>query len=267
MSLSRHARNWEDLGALDPLWAILSYPENRFGKGDVESFFRSGDREIDKLIREARQLGYPQRFDAVLEFGCGVGRLAPALARQFQTYDGVDIAASMIAGAERYHAHLTTCRFIVNREDNLRIFSDGRFDLIYTNNVLQHLPSRTLIWTYLREFARVIRPGGLIVFQLPDHLSFAKQLQPRRRLYPFFRSVGFSERFIYRRLGMAPMSTTFVPEREVVPFLTGLGGRILEVQCNLGRPGDDAADDPAQLPGENRMYFVTKQEKRDDPGG
>ncbi|MGH7862319.1 MAG: class I SAM-dependent methyltransferase, partial [Candidatus Dormibacteraceae bacterium] len=239
MSLSRHAQNWEDLGAVDPLWAILSYPENRFGKGDVESFFRSGDREIDRVMRTAERLGYPRERDSVLDFGCGVGRLAPALATRFQTYYGVDIAASMIAGAERYHARLANCHFIVNREDNLRRFDDGQLDLVYTNNVLQHLPSRTLIRSYLREFARVIRPGGLIVFQLPDHLSFGKRLQPRRRLYPIFRSVGFSEQFIYRRLGIAPMSTTFVPEREVAPFLTGLGGRILHVQRHLGRPGDD----------------------------
>ncbi|MGH7862288.1 MAG: class I SAM-dependent methyltransferase, partial [Candidatus Dormibacteraceae bacterium] len=73
MSLSRHARDWEDLGAVDPLWAILSYPENRFGKGDVESFFHSGEREIDQLMRAARRLGYPRQLGSVLDFGYGVG--------------------------------------------------------------------------------------------------------------------------------------------------------------------------------------------------
>ncbi|MGH2461508.1 MAG: hypothetical protein ACRDIY_21850 [Chloroflexota bacterium] len=58
------------------------------------------------------------------------------------------------------------------------------------------------------------------------------------------------------------MSTTSVPEREVTPFLTVLGGRILEVRRHLGRPGEDDADlgDRTQPPGENRMYFVTRQE-------
>lgn len=38
MSLSRHARDWEDLGTVDPLWAILSFPEDRFGKWDARAF-------------------------------------------------------------------------------------------------------------------------------------------------------------------------------------------------------------------------------------
>lgn len=268
MSLSRHTRDWEDLGTVDPLWAILTYPENRFGRGDVASFFRSGEREVEQVLQRTRELGYPRRCSSVLDFGCGVGRLAPALASRFGSYHGVDIAASMIAGAERYHEGLANCHFVVNREDNLRIYGDDEFDLIYTNNVLQHLPSRALIRSYLREFLRLVRPDGILVFQLPDHLSIGKRLQPGRRLYPIFRGLGFGEQVIYRRLGIAPMSTTFVPEREIVPFLSGLGGRILYVQRHLGRPGsdDDETGEPSRPPGENRLYFVTRSGHRDVSG-
>lgn len=77
------------------------------------------------MMRTAQRLGYPQELGSALDFGCGVGRLAPALAKRFQTYYGVDIAASMIDGAQRYHDHLTSCYFIVNREDNLRILGPG----------------------------------------------------------------------------------------------------------------------------------------------
>jgi hypothetical protein len=42
VSLSRHKREWEDLGAVDPLWAILSDNQKKFGRWDLEEFFQTG---------------------------------------------------------------------------------------------------------------------------------------------------------------------------------------------------------------------------------
>ena len=43
---------------------------------------------------------------------------------------------------------------------------DRSIDFVYSSIVLQHIP-RPYSLAYLREFCRVIRPGGLIVFQIP----------------------------------------------------------------------------------------------------
>jgi hypothetical protein len=48
-SLRRHQRDWEDLGDLDPYWAILASPERRFVRWDLDEFFRSGEVEIGQL--------------------------------------------------------------------------------------------------------------------------------------------------------------------------------------------------------------------------
>ncbi|HZI58619.1 MAG TPA: hypothetical protein VFF39_17695 [Verrucomicrobiae bacterium] len=37
-----HARDWEEMAAIDPLWAILSAPEKRFGSWDIDEFLRTG---------------------------------------------------------------------------------------------------------------------------------------------------------------------------------------------------------------------------------
>jgi ubiquinone/menaquinone biosynthesis C-methylase UbiE len=47
------------------------------------------------------------------------------------------------------------------------MFEEGQFDLVYSSLVLQHLPPASAR-AYLREFARVVRPGGAIVVQVAD---------------------------------------------------------------------------------------------------
>jgi SAM-dependent methyltransferase len=49
------------------------------------------------------------------------------------------------------------------------LFHDDFFDFIYTNIVLQHMrPEYSK--AYLKEFLRVLSPGGLLVFQLPTEM-------------------------------------------------------------------------------------------------
>ena len=41
-----------------------------------------------------------------------------------------------------------------------------RFDFTFSFVVFQHIPSKAMIENYVRETARVLRPGGLFKFQL-----------------------------------------------------------------------------------------------------
>jgi SAM-dependent methyltransferase len=157
---------WEQLGRSDPLWAVLTGPAYRHGGWNQEKFFATGVAEIKELMARAASLGLPAAQSAALDFGCGVGRLTQALATHFESVTGVDIAPVMIEQAQRYNRYGDRCRYVLNDENRLRIFSDGAFDLVYSRITLQHLPARH-ICSYLREFVRVLRPGGLLVFQLP----------------------------------------------------------------------------------------------------
>lgn len=167
MDLQELQKNWNEFGRRDPLWAILTYPERRGGRWDLESFFRSGRDEIAETIAQAEKLQVPGRRGTALDFGCGVGRLTQALCDWFERASGVDIAPSMIELARQYNRHGSTCEYFVNPHDDLRIFPGDSFDLIYTNRVLQHMRPRYSI-AYIREFMRILRPGGLAVFQIPD---------------------------------------------------------------------------------------------------
>jgi len=178
MDLNELQKNWHELGKIDPLWAILTSPDRKGGKWDVEEFFATGRDEVAATMHSAQSLGLPHRRETALDFGCGVGRVTQALCAWFERCCGVDIAPSMIELARQYNTHGGRCSYLLNAYDDLRDVSGDSFDLVYSNIVLQHMEPRYST-TYIREFVRVMRPGGLVVFQIPDHAVEASEDAPK----------------------------------------------------------------------------------------
>jgi ubiquinone/menaquinone biosynthesis C-methylase UbiE len=232
MSLTTLKRNWEDMAELDPLWGILANPQARYGKWDVNAFFKTGEDEIRALMEVAGQLGAPKDREAALDFGCGVGRLTRAAAALFHRCVGLDISAGMVQKALELNRQYENCTFQVNDRPDLAAFSDSQFDLIYSFIVLQHVPQKDDIKRYIAEFVRVLKPGGLLAFQLPTHLSWRSRLQPRRRLYAMLRMLGANKGVLYNKLALFPNQLTFIPEKEITSFLKGCGAKILEVETD-----------------------------------
>jgi len=158
---------WERVGRDDPLWAVLSWEGTEFGKWDVEEFFAHGEHEVDTFLTEARLVGADPAYGDALDFGCGVGRLSRALAKRFDRVTGVDVSAAMVEQANRLVAgENPNTTFVVNTERRLP-FPSGSFDFVLTNIVLQHMPP-SLAQGYIREFLRVLRPAGVVIFQVPS---------------------------------------------------------------------------------------------------
>jgi len=246
MSLDRSKKHWEDMGDLDPYWAILTEPGTKYGKWDLEKFLGTGSDEISSLTRAAEKLGLPKHHEWALDFGCGVGRLTRALAPHFQNVVGIDISQSMLRQAAALNPP-TNCQFLLNDSDSLP-FPSGRFDLIYTALVLQHVPDKESIRRYIAEFVRVLKSGGLLVMQLPNHVPFRRRLQARPRVYAWLRSAGLSEQLLYRRLGLHPIPMNFLPESEVVPIIESGGGTVLQI----------LADQRAGPHISGRLYYASK---------
>lgn len=238
---------WEQMGELDPLWAILSDPSKKFGKWDVDEFFRTGVEEISGLMQRCGALGLPQHKERALDFGCGVGRLTQPLADHFARVTGLDISEAMIRRARELNRHGAQCEFIVHGTSTLP-FDDESFDLIYTRIVLQHIPS-ALISAYVREFVRSLRPGGLIVMQIPSHIPLLNRLQPKTLAYDVMRRFGIPDRVLFQSLGLHPIRMNFVPEQQVVSGVLAAGGKIVAVE------NDDSAGSSRT---QSRVYVVTK---------
>lgn len=239
-------KNWDKMGKLDPLWAVLSDPDKKGNKWDVEEFFATGIVEIDAVMGEVARLGLKPGDTAALDFGCGVGRLTQSLARYFKNVTGVDISPSMIERARGLNRAGDKCTFVLNDAADLKRFSSASFDFVNSSITLQHIDP-LFSKVYLAEFLRVLKPGGVLFFQLTSHrfsegTPASAELVPRRRglrafissLYWRFRELlhTFKLKLTYR-LKIASNNPIIpmhgIGRDEVVRLIDANGGSVVEV--------------------------------------
>ena len=226
MALKHVRKTYEDLGRKDPLWAVLSFREARGNRCDPEAFFARGRDEIAAALAYLGELGLEPARERALDFGCGAGRLSQALCEEFREVVGVDISASMIETAEKYNRHGDRCRYLVNTADDLRLLGEGEFDFVYSNITLQHVPPEAST-RYIREFFRVLRPGGVALFQVPSGPRhepgslgarwYALRHGPLRRLWKRLR-------------GKPPVEIHYVNREWVEELVREAGGRLLDLR-------------------------------------
>lgn len=167
--LSGLQRDWESLAQRDALSAILTDQTKSGGKWDVTQFMATGDAEIEAVLQHLAAIGLqPDPGGAVLDFGCGVGRLTQALARRFSSCVGIDISQEMITRANALNQY-QHCRYVMSAAPQLPL-ADESCTFLYSNLVLQHV-ARPFAVNYLREFTRVLAPGGVVVFGVQDRFA------------------------------------------------------------------------------------------------
>jgi 2-polyprenyl-3-methyl-5-hydroxy-6-metoxy-1,4-benzoquinol methylase len=166
MELDSLKRHWEAFGRDDPLWAVLTSPERTGGRWDLDEFLATGVHEVSGVVDELLAFGVTLERGRALDFGCGVGRLTQALGDRFDRCDGVDIAGSMIDQARRVNRHGVRVNYHVHTSSDLSLFADQTFDFVLSLLVLQHMEPR-YAKRYIAEFIRVLKRGGVAVFQVP----------------------------------------------------------------------------------------------------
>ena len=244
MDLKNLQKTWNDFGEKDPLWAILSDPHKKGNKWKIDEFFETGKREIDTIFTALEKKGIHFPRKKALDFGCGVGRVTQALALYFDDVLGVDIAPSMIRLAQQLNRH-RTCTFLLNTTDDLRQFPDSTFDFIYSNITLQHIAPR-YTKKYIKEFIRVLIPGGLLLFQLPSEPANYKTRFKRGLLYIVPTNVR--QAYVQLVTGLKVREMHSMKKEAVIQFIKENNGTLIEVV-----PTQDAGPDWVSF-----QYFVTK---------
>jgi trans-aconitate methyltransferase len=218
LNLRQLQKHWNFFGKSDPLWAVLTHPEKRNARWNAEEFFQTGINEINGAVSYVESIHPLPSKKRALDFGCGVGRLTQALALHFEQVSGVDISPVMIEHARTYNKFGDRCEYIHNERSDLSILPSNRFDFIYSNITLQHMPPH-YTKLYLREFMRLLNPDGLLLFQLPSDRSgkFASIRSLPRRIYHhvLYPSSPF-------------MDMRGIPKDNVVRWLTKHGGKVLD---------------------------------------
>ena len=123
---------------------------------------RSERRALESLLEHAAF----ERASAVVEFGCGTGRLATRVLHERlperAAYLGMDVSPRMVALAREAIAPWRERARVVQTDGSVRLpAADGAFDRFVSTYVLDLLsPDDTR--QLLEEAHRVVRPGGLL---------------------------------------------------------------------------------------------------------
>ena len=238
-------QTWEMLGKTDPLWAVLTCPSKRYGQWDKADFYSTGQRWVDELMQQVHDASILSQFDRVMDFGCGPGRLTRYLASYFEDCVGIDISQSMIELARIENLTYANCQFVYNTQPNLKRWLSNSFDMVVSQMTLQHMSTPAQIEAFITEFLRVVKPDGLIVFQLPERVSW---FQPETWVFKGLLGLGFSPQWLYQQARLRPIGMTGVPPGHVIRWVEAAGGQVIhrEVDYSAG----------AEVPG--YRYWVKK---------
>ena len=149
------------------------------------------DRFVDWRRRLERESPFFRReFDAhrvrsVLDVGCGTGMLPITWAKWGLDVVGVDPDTGMLDKAGRNAAEASdeiqaaggSLRFVQGGFGELASLGLGPVDAVTcTGNALPHVEGLPELATALRDFAAVLRPGGLLVLHLLNHDRLTRSL-------------------------------------------------------------------------------------------
>lgn len=117
--------------------------------GDVVETFRDAGNAFDPDTR-------------ILDFGCGWGRITRFFLREvpLRNLHGVDVDPDFIRVCRETFG---SDQFVECDSGPPLEYPDERFDIIFAFSVFSHL-SESISLRWMREFARLIRPGGLLAF-------------------------------------------------------------------------------------------------------
>lgn len=134
-----------------------------------EEYFESGRQNVyNEILTDMGNVcqGQDPKSMTVLEIGCGSGRMTRALSENFGQVYAVDVSGEMIQRAKDALKDRPNTHLFQNNGQDLSVLGDVQLDFAFTYIVFQHIPSRDVIRNYVREVARLLKPGGLFKFQV-----------------------------------------------------------------------------------------------------
>lgn len=170
-------------------------------QGYVTSTVHAQGASLQRLV----ELVQPQADWRALDVSTGGGHTALAFAPYVREVVASDLTPQMLEAAEKFvrEKGATNVQFRLADAENLP-FGDSEFDLVTNRIALHHYPEASQA---IREFARVLKPGGILDFtdntvppnkQLAGYINHFEKLRdpshhwcyPIERLQRYFEEAG-----------------------------------------------------------------------------
>jgi 2-polyprenyl-3-methyl-5-hydroxy-6-metoxy-1,4-benzoquinol methylase len=127
-------------------------------------------------VREPWYLNYLNKNDLVLDLGCNNGQHSLQVAAKVKHLWGIDYDQKMLAIAKREanRKKVQNVSFCSGNLEKKLLFKKNTFNVILFLDVFEHLYGRNQI---LNEVYRVLKPGGMLLFAVPNSNTRWKQIQ------------------------------------------------------------------------------------------
>lgn len=175
--------------------------------GEGYGRYRPNDQLVESLSRHIS--GTPRA--RVLEVGIGKGNESLVIAAAGTAVVGLDYSRAALALLGRRSRGQESTLELVEADARILPFQDGAFDLVFSQGVLEHFHDPT---NALREQWRVLRPGGVIVVEVPNK----------------FTAYTVAKRLLMRLGRWAPGWETEYSPRQLRSLLSGVGFDVIDTR-------------------------------------
>lgn len=121
----------------------------------------------DYLIRHSLMTDTSQM--TALDWACGPGRNIVLFSSRFKRIDGVDMSQNNLENARIYTSCLPvekTPNFYECNGLDLQKIPDSTYDVVFSTIAFQHICCHSIRYNYMKEFNRVLKPGGFLCIQM-----------------------------------------------------------------------------------------------------
>ncbi|MEJ6472787.1 class I SAM-dependent methyltransferase [Pseudoalteromonas piscicida] len=144
-------------GLAHPKRSLIKRVSGTIAKQD---FYVSGKRDVESLKKFLKQnaINYDD-FKTVMDFGCGVARMARHFKTNSNSVIGVDYAEDMVDWCNN-NLH-EVGQFICNQHGDFSHIPDNSVDFIHSRSVFTHMHEGDFL-TWLEQLARVVNAEGYV---------------------------------------------------------------------------------------------------------
>lgn len=201
---------WKHFGKEDPYYGVLSDPKYKSDKitdKGLSEFFATGETYVMETLQRIEKLyGSDLSKAAILDFGCGVGRLA--IPFSFVTENktvGIDVSPEILEKAKAHAIEMgaENVKFLLSEGRTLP--KTGKFDFINSYIVFQHIETKAGM-AIIQQLLDRLEVGGIMQIQATYGNNW-----PKIKYYHYYLRANYSlYNFVYsclknRSLKVEPM--------------------------------------------------------------
>src|ERR1019366_598084 len=198
-------QDWDDRARKDAFHYIASWRKD----WTPESFFQSGEEDFQRFVAPLfERCQWEPQGKAMLELGCGAGRMTRSFSQRFLRVYAFDISAEMLRHAQALYPEAANVAWTLGNGADLSGLKNESVDFVFSYIVLQHMPAPEFAFRYIREMLRVLKVGGIFLFQFNSVRTMTMNWKGRMawRIVDFPWTLGFRgvSRGVATLMGLSP---------------------------------------------------------------